>query len=420
MTPYTHTHTADRRHAPKALSRILPLVVGMLLAMPTTLFGSPKAHAGNAETTIATAPTASATAPTPSVTAESLPVRLAVILPFKTQLSEGRRSLEFYRGLLLAAEDMKRTGCNIQIAAINEPLPDADLTPVLENAASKADVMLGFFYRNHIIAAGNYCETTGKIAAFPLCNFIPVDLKHNRACVFNATTATQFVEKYARLTVGTLGKGNVVYVKSASPANSGEIADFVRNMKQLGCKTKVVEPGYSIASLEKQLTSKRTNLIVVDTDDTAQLQDLLAAIKAIKAVQPQYAITVLGSSLWMKYCNTPNIFAGIDTYIPVLDNPNMQNAAADALKARYAQQFHTPAANRQPSDLIQGYDFGTMLIDGLAKYGTSFMLFPSTSGHVTNAYSFTNPDDGCWMNDNIRLLHFTPDGLQYLHEFMSK
>lgn len=394
-------------------SRLLTLVTALFLALPLSLTAPLQAHAG---CTVANSTTAFASVDENG----TLPVRIAVVLPMKSQLSEGRRSLEFYRGLLLATEDKKAAGCNIQIAAYNEPHPDDDMTPMLENAAAKSDVMVGFFYRNHVIAAGQYCEATGKIAAFPLSTFIPIDLKNNRACLFNATTVQQFAIRYAKLIVSTLGKSNVIYAHSSTPVNSAEVTDYVAELKKLGCKTKNLDADFSISALEKQLSSKHPNLIVTDTDNIEQLHSLFASIKAIKAVKPNYNITVVGSSLWMNLYSTPQIFSGIDTYIPVLANPNAQNAAADALKARYASNFHTEASDHQPSDLIQGYDFGTMLIDGLSKYGTSFMLFPSTTGHIAHAYSFSNPDDGCWMNNNIRLLHFTPDGHQYLHEFMSK
>lgn len=396
-----------------ATRRLLTLIIALILALPLSIATSLQAHADN---TVAN--------PAPAVSAAdesgTLPVRIAVVLPLKSQLSEGRRSLEFYRGLLLAAEDKKAAGCNIQIAAFNEPHPDDEMTPMLESAAAKADVMVGFFYRNHVIAAGRYCEATGKIAAFPLSTFIPVDLKNNRACVFNATTIQQFTIRYAKITVGTLGKSNVIYAHSTTPANSAEVADYVAEMKRLGCKTKNLEAGFSITALEKQLSTKLPNIIITDTDNIEQLHSLFATIKSIKAVKPNYNITVVGSSPWMNLYSTPEIFTGVDTYIPVLENPNAQNAAATDLMARYATNFHTEASGNKPSDLIQGYDFGTMLIDGLSKYGTSFMLYPSATGHITHAYTFNNPDDGCWMNNNIRLLHFTPDGHQYLHEFMSK
>lgn len=352
--------------------------------------------------------------------AQTHPVRVAVVLPLKSQLSEGARSLEFYRGLLLAAEDAKKMGYTIQISAFNEDLPETDITPTLEKAAAQSDVLLGFFYRNHIIAAGSYCEKSGRLAAFPMSNYIPIDLKNNRSCIFTATTAKQFVEKYAKIATSTFGKCNIIYAHSASAQSVSEMDDFAREMKSSGCKVHDINADAAPQAIKKQMTSSRQNIIITNSSDANELNVLLSNVKRVSVVHPDYPLTVLGNSQWASFCNTPDVFMHNDVYVPILANPNTSQPAAEALRARYQEAFHCAPMNRTPSELLDGYDFGMMLFEGMSKYGTSFMLYPSTCPHIVNAYSFSNPNNGCWTNENVRLLHFTTDGLQYLLEFKNK
>lgn len=311
-------------------------------------------------------------------------------------------------------------GYTIQISAFNESLPDEDITPTIEKAAEQSDVMLGFFYRNHVVAAGSYCEAKGKLAAFPLSSYIPIDLKNNRSCIFTATTAKQFVEKYAKIATSTFGKCNIVFAHTASGKAIPEVSDFAREMKSQGSKLHEISADAAPQNIKKQLTTNRQNVIITDSNDPDELKELLTNVKRVSIVHPEYPMTVLGNSQWANFCATPQVFVENDVYVPVLANPNTMTPAAESLRARYQEAFHCAPLDRTPSDLLEGYDFGMTLFEGISKHGTSFMQYPSEVPHIVNAYSFSNPDNGCWTNDNVRLMHFTPDGLQYLLEFKNK
>lgn len=362
-----------------------------------------------------------ALAQTPANTsAQTHAVRISVVLPFRAQSSDGARSLELYRGFLLAAEDAKKMGYTIQISAFNEDHPDAEITPTLEKAAEQSDILVGFFYRNHAIAAGAYCEGAGKIAAFPISNFIPIDLMPNRSCLFTSTTAKQFGERYAKITASTFGKCNIVYAHSPAVTNLSEVDDFVSEMKKRGSKVHDITTGALPESIKKQLTTNRKNIIVTNSNDAIEIRDFLVNVKAVSNAHADISVTVLGSSQWANFYSTPDVFVHNDVFVPILTNPNTAQPAAETLRSRYREAFHCPPLERSPSDLLDGYDFGMLLFEGIAKYGSSFMLYPSECAHIVNAYSFSNPGNGCWTNENVRLLHFTPDGLQYLLEFKNK
>lgn len=352
--------------------------------------------------------------------AQAQPVRVSVILPFKTQQSEGARSLEFYRGLLLAAEDAKKMGLAIQISAFNEDKPEVDITPTITRAATQSDVFVGFYYRNHVIEAAKYTEANGKIAAFPMSTYIPVDLKNNRSCIFTATTTRQFVEKYAKIAMSTFGKCNIVYAHSTSAQNNSEMEDFAREMKSCGCKVHDISIDATSQAIKKQLATNRQNVVITNSNDINEISAFLANVKNVSVANPECRLSILGSSQWASYFNKSEIFANNDTYLPILANPNTNLPAAQALRIRYQDAFHCAPLNRAPSDLIDGYDFGMTLFEGMSKYGTTFMLYPSTNPHIANAYSFSNPNNGCWTNENVRLLHYALDGQQYLLEFKNK
>lgn len=341
-------------------------------------------------------------------------------MPFKSSTAEGGRSLEFYRGMLLAAEDAKAMGLSLQIAAFDEGLPETNILPTVEKAASQSDVLIGFTYRDHVVAAGHYCEEMGKLAAFPIIDLIPAQLRGNRSCLFAATTAQQFAEGQARIATDHFGRCNIVYAHSSAEKGTTETDRFVEEMYHAGCKVHNMAIEATPQYIKKQLSSKRENIVVTNTSDAAELKELLANVKAVTLVHPEYKVAFWGSSQWSSHIAEPGFFVKNDAYIPFFSNPQTYASAVTKLRERYLKAFRTTPSDRMPSALVEGYDFGMMLYDGMAEYGTSFMLYPSTAPTVSQTYRFDNEDNGCWTNMSVHMQHIAPDGKQYFLELKDK
>ena len=98
--------------------------------------------------------------------------KMAVVLPFSAEGKEGERSIEFYRGLLMAADAERENGRCVNIVAIDEPQVKDNLTDVV-NALSqqKFDALVGPLYPTHFQAITNYAN------AYRVKNIIPFSSK---------------------------------------------------------------------------------------------------------------------------------------------------------------------------------------------------------------------------------------------------
>lgn len=335
-------------------------------------------------------------------------------------MSEGKRSLEFYRGMLLAAEDAKSMGLSLQIAAFDEGLPETDIIPTLEKASSQSDVLVGFMYRNHTVAAGRYCEEMGKLAAYPMNDFIPGALRGNRSCLFAATTAQQFAKGQTRIATHHFDRCNIIYASRSSVKETTETDRFIEEMRQAGCKVLNISIEAAPQHIRKQLSSKRQNIVVTNTPEAAELKELLTNIKAVSIVHPEYKIAFWGSSRWSSYIAEPGFWVKNDAYVPVFCNPHTDASAVTKLRERYCKAFRTTPSDSKPSALVDGYDFGMMLYDGLAEHGTSFMLHSSSAPTISHKYHFDNEDNGCWTNMSVHMQHIAPDGQQNILELKNK
>lgn len=349
--------------------------------------------------------------------------RIAIMLPFNSTAGEGAKSLEFYRGMLLAADDMKAEGYDATITAVNEPQAETDITETLHTLCTRNDVVAGFAYRSHMIAAGETARRMGCLAAFPTATYIPFDLTSNAACVFTLMPDDKMIELYAHMLYSCFGKCNVVYVKSDQPRYTADALDLIALLRRKGCKSKVMDIRDATVNLDAALNAKKNNVIVTDTNDDQSISKLCTIVASAQRRQPATKIVIGGMQTWMEMASqlSQNTY-GADVYIPTTWCQNNSLVAVDALKQKYSQCFYTEASSQQPSPMLQGYDFARMTIAGLAYYGKTYPQHKPVTQQLLTECNFFAQKDGtpqnkpisCWSNTGLRLIHIKADGYKEL------
>ena len=85
-------------------------------------------------------------------------IRIGVMLPLHREDGDGLRMVEYYRGILLALEQMKQEGINTDVHAWNVP-KDADIkTTLLDKNAPTLDIIFGPLYSNQVKPLGDFCQ----------------------------------------------------------------------------------------------------------------------------------------------------------------------------------------------------------------------------------------------------------------------
>ena len=122
--------------------------------------------AGNAAGASATAATAGtgALAPAKSAAAPAVvsnAVKIGVMLPLHDVDGDGKRMVEYYRGLLMACDELKQKGISTDVHAWNVPI-DADIrTTLLQEGADKCDIIFGPLYTKQVAPLTGFCKTYG-------------------------------------------------------------------------------------------------------------------------------------------------------------------------------------------------------------------------------------------------------------------
>lgn len=375
-----------------------------------------------------------------TVTSSTRPTaRIAVVLPFRSALSEGRKSLEFYRGMLLAADALRAQGYDATLAAYHEGAPNENIDATLDAALAQTDLVVGCWYRDHIISATRKAAETGRTAAFPLATYIPQAVAQSPSALFTLATPARTAERTATLVASQAAKANVILLTTADnagnassargtsaasvkggsaafakplSATAAEAREVAALLKKKGCKLKTASTMTEVASA---LNSRRPNLIITDAETPEAIEAFNAEVRTlVQAVGPSVDISVVGLTSWPEAVVQQAVdhgTRGYGLYLPLTAYVRQQTPDVQRLRNAYREWFHCEPMEGITSPLYAGYDFGLAAITGLANYGSSFTDHATAAPLVAHAYNFERYDAaGCLTDGGLRLLHCRADG----------
>ena len=94
-------------------------------------------------------------------------VRVGILLPLHDVDGDGRRMVEFYRGILLAVDDLKKEGISVDIHAWNVNI-DADIRQtLLKDGADKCDLIFGPLYTKQVPQLAEFAKAYGIKVVIP-------------------------------------------------------------------------------------------------------------------------------------------------------------------------------------------------------------------------------------------------------------
>ena len=94
-------------------------------------------------------------------------IRIGVMLPLHDVDGDGRRMVEYYRGLLLACEDLKRQGISTDISAWNVDINTDIHQTLIDDKAKRCNIIFGPLYSKQVKPLGDFCKQYGIKLVIP-------------------------------------------------------------------------------------------------------------------------------------------------------------------------------------------------------------------------------------------------------------
>ena len=337
-------------------------------------------------------------------------VRVGVMLPLHNVDGDGRRMTEYYRGILMACDSLKRKGISTEVYAWNVNV-DADIrTTLIEENAAKCDIIFGPLYTKQVAALGDFCRKNDIKMVIPF-SISGNDVARNTS-IFQvyqpqdslyAATVDALVERFP--------DGHLVIVDcNDSTSKKGVFTSMLRK------KIEAEGKSYNLTSLAtpddafaKAFQKGKTNVVVLNTGRSPELNATFAKLDRLTSANPDLKIAMMGYTEWLMYQKVyMKYYHKYNAYIPSTFYYNAQSADTQRMEQNYKLWFKEDMQAALPRFAITGYDQARFFIEGLCTKGKAFdgTAGSSTYRPLQTALKFKRIENGGLQNKTFMLVHY--------------
>ena len=353
------------------------------------------------------------TAPVVADDVKNREIRLGIMLPLHNINGDGRRMTEYYRGVLMACDSLKKQGLSIDVHAWNTA-EDGNIYKVLEDpAAAKCDLIIGPLYSKQMDALSAFVTKHDIRLVIPFSINAPqLTTNRNIFQVYQSPTEqneviiARFIERFKNY--------HTVVVDCNDSTSKKGIFTFGlrRQMEQRGMDAVVTNLKSTEANFSKAFSRTKPNVVILNTGRSQELGVAFSKINGLKANEPELDITMFGYTDWLLYTRTYlENFYKYNTYIPSVFYYNPLSVGTQRFERKYRQNFRSDMQSSLPRFAITGFDHAYFFLKGLHKYGKSFNGAEGMFGYppVQTPLKFERYGNGGLRNRTMMFIHYQPE-----------
>lgn len=379
------------------------------------------------------------------------PIRVAVLFPFsaretsrfynESDTARMIRSLpasanrskvfaEFYSGMLLALDTLKKQGVKIDLSVYDIAPDSLALKRVLSDGALlNADLIIGPALASELPLVSAFSYEHKIPLVYPMSNTDP-ELRHNPYLFHVNTPDSLYYDQMAGEIVRQADGANLVVVMpSDQESGAWSFARFIKQkVEQHTGKpiqfTQYHSKGNDLEKLQTIISKEVANYVVVPTVKEAEVSKIIPVLAGVKELT-QANITLFGTSDWLRYQTIDpeqiHLLNG-SVFSPFGLDYHQQPTRNFISKYRqwYFTEPHAISPYFQSSGSasnfsrygIWGYDVASFFLTALARYGSDFDLCLDQFQHENIQFNFNFKRVSNWggfYNQGLFLLKFNSD-----------
>lgn len=341
-------------------------------------------------------------------------INITLLLPLLNKNIECERSVEFYRGFLMAVEDMKKQNINIQINTFDEPNNGVSISDICEKIKkTNPQMVIGPLYPSHFKEIATLCKQNNNLKwVLPFSSKCEEVKNLHNVFLINAPVSVK-AEFAAKLFTKNFNKAKVVFLHENNGSELAFSTFFRQKLQQTNFEIIDLLAGYT-ENLIKNLIKENNNLIFVS--ETSEENQVNSIVKLLSRMRQDYANKKFALFAHPDWLNLPNISANdlskIDTYIYNNHFYNPYSNKTKELISSYSTWFKTQPLNITPRMCLLGYDMAIRLIEGLKEYGKDYnSQIIKTPSLQQNIQFIQYYKDAGYVNNSLYFIHYRPNGI---------
>ena len=340
-------------------------------------------------------------------------IRVGVMLPLHNDNGDGKRMVEYYRGVLMACDSLRVHGISTDIRAWNVA-ENANIQQVLKDPkAAECDLIIGPLYTKQVKALGDFALKNDIRVLIPFSiNSNEVFDNGNIFQVFqngNQTNNGYVFRFYQRF------KGSHVVIIDCNDSTStkGSFTTVLRRkLDQESASYSITNLKSSEAKFKQSFSTTKPNVVVLNTSRSQELNVAFAKLNGLLMTESSLQISMFGYPEWLMYIRQHlDNFYKFDTYIPSTYYMSPLSHRGEHFKKKYRWNFHQDMQPYHQRYAVTGFDQAYFMIKGLHMYGTHFTGASGMVGYtpLQNPLHFERIGNGGMQNRAILFVHYTKD-----------
>jgi len=340
-------------------------------------------------------------------------IRLGVVLPLNDKNLEGKHMVEYYRGVLMACDSLKKEGVSVDVSAWNTEDGDGIKAVLNDKRAANCDLIIGPYYASHVSTMASFADKHGIKLVLPFSINVP-ELYSNRNIFQICQNRNEEAEITAKHFLGTFGAYHPIIVDCGDPASTkGTFTSTLRRMlDSKGITYHLTSINSSDADFKNKFDTNKRNVVVLNTARLTDMNALFGKLSAIAITNPDIQITVMGYSEWQRQSDRQlSNFYRYDVYIATDFFTNLNAPATTNMMRKYRQNFRQDMQVSYPRYGILGFDHAYFFLKGFHRYGKNFDGAAGRFGYtaVQTPLKFEHIGNGGLQNRTFMFVHYRPD-----------
>lgn len=340
-------------------------------------------------------------------------VRVGIMLPLHNENGDGKRMIEYYRGVLMACDSLRQNGVSVDIHAWNVP-ENADISKTLRaKGADQCDVIIGPLYSAQVKALSDFSLKHGTKVLIPFSITAPELLTnpnifqvYQSPTDYNEAVINHFLDKFAGY--------HTVFIDCNDTTSRKGIFTFGlrRRMEALGRSHSITNLKSSDAYFLKAFSQTKPNVVVLNTGRSPELNIAFAKLNTLTMSNKNLSVSMFGYTEWMMYTkyNLDNYYK-YNVFIPSVFYTDPLSAKTARIEQKYRWNFHTDMLQALPRFALTGFDHAYYFIKGLKVHGDKFTGAPGVVGYtpIQTPLRFERVNaTGGYRNNSLLFVHYTP------------
>lgn len=353
-----------------------------------------------------------AEAPNPKKTS----IDVGIMLPLHNVDGDGRRMVEYYRGLLMGVEKLKGDDININVKAWNVPI-DADIrTTLSQPGTDKLDIIFGPLYTKQVKDLGAFCSKNNIRMVIPF-SISGNEVDHNQNVYQIYQNQTDITNSSITHFLELFGNDHPVIIDCNDTTSNKGIFTFGlrKQLEDKGIAYSITNLNSSIERFATAFSLTKRNIVILNTGRSPELSRVMRKLDELTEANKNVRISMFGYTDWLmyqKYNQNQTYFCKYDAYIPTTFYYNEESGTIQRFNQNYKSRFNADMMNALPRFAITGYDQAIFFIGGLHKYSEDFngnakQLY---STPLQTPYNFQKTASGGYRNKAFQIMHFKNDG----------